>query len=104
MSGCLITKTGKIIECKAGQTHNTVCWDVLNTLLSDFLKSGGIRVKVYIDEAAIEGFDFPTPKQRYKINTILRINDIFKLITSFRGQWDVKTSFNRPIRRIKNVS
>ncbi len=102
MSGCLITKTGKVIECFAGGTHEQTCRFTFGLLLPQFIskKIGGVRVKLYQSEAVIEGFDFPTPKQRYKINAILRINDIFKLTTSFRGGYDVKDSFNRPIRGI----
>ncbi len=103
MSGCLITKTGKVIECKDGQTHNRTCRTVLHILLNDFIskKTGGLRVKLYREEAAIEAFDFPTQKQTYKINAILRTNDVFKLTTSFRGRCDIKTSFFRPIRRLQ---
>ena len=103
MSSCLITKTGKVVECLPGATHERTCVLTFKLSLCEFLnkKAGGVRVKLYQDEAAIEGFDFPTPKQRYKINAILRINDIFKLTTSFRGGYDVKNSFSRPIRSLR---
>lgn len=96
---CLITKTGKIVECVHGQTHEQVCKFTLKTTLKRFLHSG-VRVKMYRSEMIFESTGKPIKKQIAIMNGILRKNDVFELMTDFDNNYNIRKSFARPIRRI----
>ena len=97
----LITKSGRKILCN-GVPHNVLCKRLFGFDLTAFLgrEHQGIRIKVHGEKAAIEGYTKPNSQQRGKINGVLRNNDIFQLVTSFRGDYNVQTTFNKPIRRL----
>lgn len=99
----LITQTGRKIDCRDGQQHETVCKTILRITLSEFLsrKHKGIRVKLYGEQGSVEGYDYPNAQQVGKIRSILRHYDVYQLVTSFRGNYNVQKSFSRPIRGIK---
>lgn len=94
---CLITQTGKRIDCDNGQTHEVVCKHKLGIPADRFLlKQGGIRVKVCWPDSetiAIEYYHRLTEKQENAIKKILRENDYYAIILNMQ----VITKF-RPIR------
>ena len=100
MSNFLITKTGRKVECNGGRNHDTICKDILHTTLDKFIRSGGVRVKIHDEQAAIECYNIPNSQQTGKVNGILRRNQIHCLVTSFKGGYDIRDSFSRPIRKI----
>lgn len=100
---CLIIRTGKIIKCIHGQTHEQVCKFTLKTTLLRFLRSG-IRIRIFNrrDDSILvaESNNRPAAKQTGIINGILRKNEIYMLITQFNDNYERKSNFTRPIRRM----
>lgn len=94
MSNCLITRTGKVIECTGGATHEITAKRELPYDVGFFLDDrGGIRVKVCwpdTETIAIEFYYDLTESQIKAIKKILRENDYYavilesELITRFR--------------------
>lgn len=97
----LITKSGRKIDCN-GVPHDILCKRLFGFDLTEFLGKVhcGIRVLINGEHAAIEGYVKPNDQQAGRIRAILRQNNIFDLVTEFRGRYNRKNSFTRPIRRI----
>lgn len=101
MSNYLITQSGRRIDCN-GVPHDILCKRLFGFDLAAFLgcEHQGIRIKIHNETAAIEGYAEPNSQQKGKINGVLRNNDIFQLVTSFKGDYNVRRTFNKPIRRV----
>lgn len=89
---CLITRTGKRIECYSG-IHKETCKYELHISMNTFLKRGGIRVKICwpdTETIAIEYYRKLTELQIRAIKKILRQDNYYaiilesSLITKFR--------------------
>lgn len=102
MSNYLITKQGRKIDCQYGQDHEITCYRYFKQSLTGFLKElRGVRVKLHGIECSVECWSIPNTQQVGKINGILRKNEVYRLVTSFRGNYNIRSTFNRPIRKIK---
>lgn len=101
MSNYLITQSGRKINCN-GVPHDVLCKRLFGFDLAAFLgrEHQGVRVKIHGEHAAIEGYDVPNSQQQGKIRAILRQNDIFDLVTKFRGNYNHKSNFTKAIRSI----
>lgn len=97
MPDVLITKTGKVVECLSGGTHEQTCLIKLHRTLQQFIKDNGVRVNCRTERIAIECNNHLTIKQVCKVNSILRNNEIYAMYACIRGREQVKNSF-RPIR------
>ena len=94
MSNCLITRTGKRIDCLIGETHEITAKRELPYDVDFFLTDrGGIRIKVCwpdTETIAIEYYYKLTDSQIRTIRKILRQSNYYaiilesKLITKFR--------------------
>jgi len=89
---CLITKTGKQIDCTSG-THEINCVQQLKMTLTQFMNEGGVRVLIRHDTAAIEYYEPMTDKQNRIINKLLKEQPIYCIVCAFK----TITKF-RPIR------
>lgn len=94
MSNCLITKTGKQIDCIGG-THEINCKLQLKITLTQFMNGGGVRVMIRHDMAAVEFYEPMTDKQNRVVNKLLKQQPIYVLICAFK----TITKF-RPIRSL----
>ena len=92
MSNCLITRTGKRIDCYGG-IHKATCKYELHISMNTFLKRGGIRIKICwpdTETIAIEYYHKLTELQIRAIRKILRQDNYYAvilesgLITRFR--------------------
>lgn len=83
MSNCLITRTGKQIDCTAAR-HNILCQQQLKMTLAKFLSSGGIRVMIRHDTIAIEFYKAMTNKQNRIINKLLKEQPIYCIVCAFK--------------------
>lgn len=97
MPDVLITKTGKVVECLSGGTHEQTCLLKLHKTLQQFIKDNGVRVNCRTERIAIEAHNHLTFKQICKINAILRANEIYAVYSCIKGVEQVKNSF-RSIR------
>lgn len=98
MTNCLITKTGKIVECTPGAIHSAVCQHKLHTDLTTFLaKQDGVRVKAGLnpDVIAIEFYRKLSAIQSAIVSRILR-DGVYYTVVLVR---ETITRF-RPIRTI----
>lgn len=97
----LITQSGRRIDCN-GVPHDILCKRLFGFDLMAFLsrEHQGIRVKVHGEHAAIEGYAEPNSQQAGKIRAILRQNNIFDLVTKFKGRYNHKSNFTKAIRNI----
>lgn len=89
---CLITKTGKQIDCTGG-THEINCRLLLETTLTKFLSSGGVRIMIRHDTVAVEFYEPMTDKQNRAVNKLLKEQSIYVIVCAFK----TITKF-RPIR------
>lgn len=87
MTNCLITKTGKVVECMPGAIHSAVCQHKLHTDLTTFLaKQSGCRVKMGWPEThddksiAIEFYRKLSAIQLQIIRSILRKDDYYTVV------------------------
>lgn len=92
MSNCLITKTGKRIDCTSAM-HQIICKQQLKMTLTQFMNGGGCRVLVHNDTMAVEFYEPLTDKQNRVVNKLLKEQPIYVLVCAFK----TVTKF-RPIR------
>ena len=91
---CLISKTGRIVEC-IGVEHIRKCRQVFKQPLSKFL-NGGVRIKTNREVFAIEHSRPLTTVQQRLARRFLRQDDYFVLIHN--NNTDYK--FTRPFRSL----
>jgi hypothetical protein len=80
---CLITQTGKTIDCTAVK-HDIICRQQLKITLAKFLSSGGCRVMIRYDTMAIEFYELLTDKQNQVVNKLLKEQPIYCIVCAFR--------------------
>lgn len=80
---CLISKTGKTVDCTGG-VHDILCRTQFKTTLAKFLSSGGVRVMVRHDTAAIEYYEPMTDKQNRVVNKLLKEQPIYVIVCAFK--------------------
>lgn len=92
MSNCLITKTGKQVDCTSAM-HQIICKQQLGITLTQFMNDGGVRVLIRADTAAVEFYEPMTDKQNRVVNKLLKEQPIYCVVCAFK----TITKF-RPIR------
>lgn len=83
MTNCLITKSGKIVECTPGAIHSAVCQHKLHTDLTTFLaKQSGCRVKISLnpETIAIEFYRELSAVQSSIVTRILRDGTYYTVV------------------------
>lgn len=80
---CLISKTGKTIDCTAVQ-HDILCRLKLKITLAKFLSSGGCRVMIRHDTMAVEFYEPLTDKQNQVVNKLLKEQPIYCIVCVFK--------------------
>ena len=98
MDNFLIIRNGQKKNC-GGVQHNIFVRRWLKMSLKQFLKGGGVRVKISRERMAIEAGKPLTSTQKRHIRYALKHNDIFSLVVSVGGEYSKKDRF-RPIRSL----
>ena len=95
---CIIDKDAKRIGCN-GAGHDTVIQQRYHCSILKFMKAGGIRVKVHSEAMAIEYRQPMTSEQVSAINSVLRDEQIFCIVTDSGLEYSRIEKF-RPIRKL----
>lgn len=80
---CLITKTGKRIDCTSAM-HQIICKQQLKMTLTQFMNEGGVRVMIRHDTAAVEYYEPMTDKQNRVVNKLLKEQPIYVIVCAFK--------------------
>ena len=84
MSNCIITKTGKRIDCTAAM-HQIICKQQLKITLTQFMNEGGCRVLIRNDTMAVEFYEPLTDKQNQIVKKLLKEQPIYVMVCAFKA-------------------
>lgn len=94
----IINTLGKVTDC-ISISRDLLIEQRYSCSILEFLKAGGVRVKVFREHMAVEYRGTLNTEQLKAINKRLRQVDIYCLVADNGEKYRELKSFNRPIRR-----